>query len=459
VTTRVNDLQSFLEEVRLRDPSRIITVIEQVPLDYTSTALTLDLDDKNRDSIIVLKNIEGHAIPLVSNLYSSREHFAWALQTDNENLYSKLSHAFDNLIPAEKIEKGPIHDMVWEGEQANLCMLPIPRHFEQDAGPYITAGMIAARDPDTGVGNLAYARLMVRGPRLLGASIHSRQHLWDYHRRAALAGKDLPVAVIIGAHPAIMLAAASKIGIDQDEYDLAGAFLGQPVSICQAQTVDVDVPAHAEIVIEGFLKAFEHGPEGPFGEYPGYASNRSTNNVLEVTAITMRKNPIFVDIVPGNSHEHIILGHAAYEAWVYKRMKEAMPFFLDFNFPFSGVHFHCYIRIDKTAEGQPQQAAQLLFGLDQFTKLVVVVDKDININDEQEVLWAIATHVQADKRINIISNTIVNMLDPSSLQGLGSKMIIDATRPVGWEAQRITLPESAVETARRLISDFDNNLS
>ena len=263
------------------------------------------------------------------------------------------------------------------------------------------------------------------------------------------------MAAVIGAHPSVMLAAAAKIGIDQDEYDLAGAFTGQPLEVCRARTVDVDVPAHAEIVIEGCLLAKNRGPEGPFGEYPGYASHRSTNNVLEVSAITMRRKPVFVDIVPGNSREHLILGHTAYEAWVYKRMKEALPFFKDFHFPFSGVHFHCYIQIDKTAEGQPQQAAQLLFGLDQFTKLVVVVDKDIDITNEAEVLWAIATHVQADRRISILSNTIVNLLDPSaSAAGTGSKMLIDATRPAGWEAQRISVPPDAAKRARKILSSL-----
>lgn len=445
------DLQSFLDYIRREHPDHIWNVSRPVPRDYTSTALTLELEKENRGPVLFFETVEGYEMPLAANLYASREHVAWGLNTTRRELYGKISDALDNLIPARRVDGGPVQEVVWQDEEVDLGKLPIPRHFDQDAGPYITAGMIAARDPDTGAGNLAYARLQQRGPRLLGASVHSRQHLWDYHRRAELAGKDLPVAVVIGAHPTVMVSAAAKLGIEEDEYDLAGALLGQPLEICKACTVDVDVPARAEIVIEGYLRASERGPEGPFGEYPGYASHRSTNNVLEVSAITMRRNPVFVDIVPGNSREHLILGHVSYEAWVHKRMKEALPFFMDFNFPFSGIHFHCYIRIDKTAEGQPQQAAQLLFGLDQFTKLVVVVDKDIDIFDEQEVLWAIATHVQADRRVGILSNTIVNRLDPSSADGLGSKMLIDATRPLDWEAKRISVPEEALAFARSLM--------
>ena len=145
-----------------------------------------------------------------------------------------LGDALDHLVPAEVLPDGataPVHEVVWEGAEADLSRLPIPRHFEQDAGPYITAGMMAARDPDTGVGNLAYVRLQVTGPRRLGASLHSRQHTWDYLRRAEKRGQDLPVAIVIGAHPAVMLAGAAKMGIGEDEYDLAGALLGQPLQV------------------------------------------------------------------------------------------------------------------------------------------------------------------------------------------------------------------------------------
>ncbi|HBY94210.1 MAG: UbiD family decarboxylase [Ardenticatenaceae bacterium] len=445
------DLRSYLDYARSRGPEHFMVIPEKVPLDYTSTALTLELEKRGRNPILLFENIDGYDIPVVSNLFATREHAAWAVGSDEANLYARLGDAMDNLIPARRVSRGAVQEVIREGDEVDLAQLPIARHFRQDAGAYVTAGMIAARDPDTGVGNLAYARLQFQGPRRMGASIHSRQHLWDYYRRAELAGKDLPVAVVIGAHPALMIAAASKMAIDVDEYDLAGALMGQSLDVCRAHSVDVDVPAHAEIVIEGHLLAQERGPEGPFGEYTGYASSRSSNNVFQVSAITMRPDPIFVDIVPGNSSEHLLLGHISYEAWVHKRLKEALPFFVDFHFPSSGIHFHCYIRIDKTAEGQAQQAAQLLFGLDPYTKLVVVVDKDIDPSNEHEVLWAIATHLQADRRVSILSNTLVNRLDPSSADGLGAKMLLDATRPLKWEAARATLPDSAVELARRLL--------
>jgi len=445
------DLRTFLNRVRSELPAQILTISEEVPLDYTSTALALELERRGRRPILFFDHIKNHTVPLAANLFASREVMALSIDARPETFTEQLGQKLDALLPARHVETGPVQEIIWEGSEADLTRLPIPRHFIQDAGPYITAGMIAARDPDTGVGNLAYVRLQVQSPQRMGASLHSRQHTWDYLRRAELRGQDLPVAVVIGAHPSVMLAAAAKLGIDQDEYDLAGALVGQALPTCRCKTVDVSVPANAEMVIEGRLLANVHETEGPFGEYTGYVTGRSTHNVLEVSAITMRRDAIFVDIVPGNSSEHLGLGRVCKEAWLHKRMREALPFFMDFHYPSSGTHFHCFIRIDKTAEGQAQQAAQLLVGLDHYVKLVIVVDKDINPADEDAVMWAMATRMQADRDINILTHTICNRLDPSSDDGLGAKLLIDATCPRNFNAEPVRLPEDAVDFAEKLL--------
>lgn len=449
----MDDLRGFLEKVCREAPDQIMTISESVPVDFTATALAFMLEQQRHYPVLMFEKLQGTDFRLAANLFGSRELMARSLGIQPDVFNEHFSYCLDNLVPARRVADGPVQDIVWTDDEIDLRRLPVPLHFNEDAGPYITAGMVAARDPDTGVGNLAYARLQVKGPRRLGASLHSRQHLWDYFRRAQDAGQDLPVAVVIGAHPAIMLAAAAKMGIDQDEYDLVGALLGQALPLVRACTVDVDVPAQAEIVIEGHLLANTFEPEGPFGEYTGYATGRSTNNALEVTAITMRHNAIFVDIVPGNSSEHLTLGRAGKEAWVHKRMKEALPFFVDFHYPSSGTHFHAYVRIDKTAEGQAQQAAHLMVGLDHYLKLIVVVDRDIDPANEQEVLWAMATRMQADRDISITSHMMCNRLDPSSEDGVGAKMLVDATQPLGKALPRATLPPAAQAFARQLLRD------
>jgi UbiD family decarboxylase len=448
------DLRSFLCALEADCPASIHAVDQEVPLDYTSTALTLALEKQGKSPVVLLNKLAGCEGRLVANLFGSREMLARSIGATPDTFLEVLGAALDHLVPAEMLPPGapaPVREVVWEGTDADLGRLPIPRHFEQDAGQYITAGMLAARDPDTGVGNLAYARCQVTGPRRLGVSLHSRQHTWDYLRRAEARGADLPVAVVIGAHPAVMLAAAAKMSIGEDEYDLAGALIGQPLQLAQGRTIDVPVPATAEIVIEGRLLANTNEPEGPFGEYTGYVTGRSTHNVIEVSAITLRRDAIFVDVVPGNSAEHLILGRAAKEAWVHCRMREALPFFVDFHYPSSGTHFHCFVRIDKSAEGQAQQAAQLLVGLDHYIKLVVVVDKDIDPTDEAAVMWALATRMQADRDTTVLSRCMCNKLDPSSDDGVGAKLLIDATRKGGFDAQPVRLPAEASALAAELL--------
>jgi 4-hydroxy-3-polyprenylbenzoate decarboxylase len=448
-------LRSFLEDVQRNAPDCLLSIREEVPLDYTATALALALEKLGRLPILLFEKVKGYNTQVVANLCASRELLSRSAGVGQESFNRRFAECLSALVPARSVASGPVHDVIWQEKDADLARLPIPRHFLQDAGPYVTAGMLAARDPAPGVGNLAFVRLQVRGPRTLGASLHSRQHTWDYLRRAEMSGRDLPVAVVIGAHPAIMLAAAAKIGIEQDEYDLAGAFLGGPLEVCRAQTVEVDVPAHAEIVIEGRLLAGRHEPEGPFGEYTGYVSGRSTNNVMEVTAITMRRDALYVDIVPGNSAEHLTLGRVAKEAWVHARMKETLPFYTDLYYPSSGTHYHCYVRINKTEEGQAPLAAQLLLALDHYVKLVVVVDQDIDPRDQDAVLWAMATRMQADRDVQVVSGSLCNALDPSCENGVGAKMLIDATMRKGFDATRIALPPEANALAQTLLAKGD----
>src|SRR5262249_4342746 len=173
--------------------------------------------------------------------------------------------------------RGPIHDVVVTGADVDLGRLPIFRHFTEDAGPYVTNGIVVAKDPDTGVRNASFHRLRVKGPARLGTSLHSRRHLWDYQRRAEARGEAVPVSIVIGAHPLFHLGAGLWKGpIDVDEYEVAGGFLGEPLDITPGVTVPVEAPAEAEFVLEGRLLPGIREPEGPFAEFTGYASERST---------------------------------------------------------------------------------------------------------------------------------------------------------------------------------------
>jgi UbiD family decarboxylase len=332
-------------------------------------------------------------------------------------------------------------------------------HFETDAGRYISGGIAIAKDPDTGVGNLNFTRLQVKDSALMGASMHSRGDLWNFQRRAEAAGKPLEVAVAVGVHPAVSIAAATQLPITEDELELAGGLLGSPITVIPAETVDLLVPAQAEMIIEGYIEPDSRQDEGPFNEYTGYSTSRSTRHIFRVTAITHRKDMIFQDVVPGNSSEHLNLSKTSRVPRVFDIVKRTFSNVKAINYPFSGTHFHCYLSMKDPLPGQARQAMLLLFGLDMYLKLVIVVDDDVDVYNEQEVLWALSTRFQADRDLFMVEGVSCNLLDPSAVEGVATKLGIDATRSADFSAVRMSLPEDVVAKVRREIVAIERNIS
>jgi 2,5-furandicarboxylate decarboxylase 1 len=314
---------------------------------------------------------------------------------------------------------------------------------------------VVARDPDTGVRNASFHRMQLRGPNRLGTSLHSRRHLWDYQRRAEQRGQALPVSVVVGAHPLFHFGAGLWKGpIDVDEYEVAGGFLGEALEIVSGVTVPVEAPAEAEIVLEGHILAGVREPEGPFAEFTGYASERSTQHVFEVSAILHRRNAIYQDIVGGISAEHTTLLAVPQEARLLKVLRGHHPGVRAVSYPQSGTcRLHCYISMKPSAEGQAKNVAFAALGEDLALKLVVVVDDDVDVYHEQEVLWAVATRMQADRDLCVIPNAMGAILDPSTRDGTTAKVIIDATRPIGGYPRRHTLPPDAIARASAMLAE------
>jgi UbiD family decarboxylase len=341
--------------------------------------------------------------------------------------------------------------VVVTGDDVDVSTLPISRHFSGDAGRYISSGILVCKDPDTGVRNLSFQRLQMKGADRFGASLHSRGHIWEHLQRVQARGRNLEVAVVIGAHPAIYLAAAAKVAMEVDEFAVAGGLMGAPVELVRCRTIDVEVPAEAEYVLEGEILGAVQEDEGPFGEYTGYSTFRSTRNVFVVKAITRRAAPIFLDIVPGLSSDHLLLGRSAKEAHVFTRLKEMVPSLVALNYPKSGTHFHAYMSFKKTAEGQARHALMLLLGLDPYIKLAIAVDDDIDVFNDDDVMWAMATRFQADTDMFVVPKVFCNRLDPSSVDGMAAKLALDATAPLDWDVRRTELPDEAVDWARDLL--------
>lgn len=449
----MTSLRSFLESL---PEDEFLRIREPLELDHTPTALVVELEKRKRFPVLYVEQPCNFDMPVVANLFADRTRIARMAGVSSPAGFNEAwLRAEEKPIPPRIVSAGPVQEVIQVGSEVDVRTLPISRHFQQDAGRYIGSGILVCKDPDTGVRNLSYQRLQIKDRNRFGASLHSRGHIWDYLQRAEAAGQNLEVAVVLGAHPAVHLAAAAKVAMEVDEFDIAGGLLQQPVELVKCQTIDVEVPANAEIVIEGELLANTHEEEGPYGEYTGYSTFRSTRNVFVVKAVTRREKPIFLDVIPGYSTEHLLLGRVAKEAHVFHRLKEVVPTLKALNYPKSGTHFHAYMSFQKTAEGQARHALMLLFGLDSYIKLAVAVDDDVDVFNEEEVLWALATRFQADTDLFMVPKVFCNRLDPSAVDGMSAKLGLDATAPLEWDVERTTLPADAAAEALALLAQLN----
>lgn len=445
------DLRSFISQVSQVIPSDILTVKEPLSLVYEPTAFVLELARMGKSPLVIFENLNGASFHVVTNVFGMRRRCALALGTTEGNLMREWLTLSGRAIPPLSVKESPVKECIRLGEDVDLGALPVPTHFQEDAGPYITAGIVVAKDPDTGVRNGSIHRCQIKGGNTLGISLHSRRHLWDYQRRAEAKGKNLEVAVVIGCHPLITFGAGLWKGPREvDEYHVAGGFLGEPLEVVPCETVDLDVPAQSEIILEGEILAGVREDEGPFGEITGYASYNSTRHVMKVKAVTHRRDAIFQDIVPGHSREHNNLVAVPGEPRLLEVLLKVVPTVRDVAY--GTCRFHCYVSMQKIAEGQPKTAMFAALAEDTSLKLVVVVDEDIDVHYEEEVLLAIATRMQADRGVFVIPGCMGSMLDPSAKAGFTAKMGIDATRPMdGWKAIRCTVPDDTREKIKQIL--------
>ena len=436
------DLHTYLDQL----PAGEILRLEERQRDYLLPALVEALERRRQFPVVELRDSRGNRV--AGNLFASRQRLAGAISNVVE-----VQRRAAELREPEVLDGAPAFAHTDRGAAVDAGALPLVRHFAGDAGRYISSGIVAARDPRTGRHNLSFHRLQYQGPDRFGISLHSRGDLWDYYRAAQERGEDLPVAVIVGAHPAYYLTGATSVPHDFDDYQYAAAYLDQPAQLAPCRTVDVLVPAWSEYVLEGRILKDSFADEGPFGEYTGYGTSRSTRNVLQLTALSHRPNPIWLELTPGWSMEHLLLSQYTREIILLHQLRQAMPNVTALNLPKNGCHFHAYVSIDRPLPGQAKQLAMLLFGLDKYLKLVVVVDSDVDVFDEERVWWACATRFQADRDLFQVPGVLCNALDPSSQGGVAAKLCLDATCSPGFEGTPITLPQEVRAQAEALLKE------
>jgi UbiD family decarboxylase len=334
--------------------------------------------------------------------------------------------------------------------------LPIPLQFTVDAAPYITAGQIVARDPMTGVDTTGFHRLMLKGKNRLGVSLHSRRRLYEYHRRAEQRGEGLPAVVALGTHPLHYMGSMVYAYPPQvRKFEIIGGLFGEPYRLARCGVADLEVPAGAEIIIEGEILANVHEPEGPFSEFTGYASYRSTQNVFVAHRIRMRRDAVLHSVTSGMSRDHILVSCITREGEILNALKRNLPNVRAVHVPHTTCGaFMAFISMKKIAEGEPQMAIMATLGTELYTKYVVVVDDDVDIFNMNDVMWAIATRVRAEQDIMFIPGAKGAVLDPTSDPQTFTltKMGIDATRPTGRDfAERLTISDDQRARARSIL--------
>jgi 2,5-furandicarboxylate decarboxylase 1 len=399
----------------------------------------------------------GHTMPVISGLVSDRNWISQAVGVTPDGLLQRFQQAAAEPLPWRETGKAPAQEVV--NRDVDLArLLPIPTHNEFDSGPYITAGLLIARNPRTGVQNVTIHRLQLTARNRLGVLLLPR-HTLSYQQAAEQEGHDLPVAIVVGVDPLTLLASQAILPIDSDELEVAGALQGRPLPVVKCITNDVRVPAEAEIVLEGRLLARAREPEGPFGEFPQYYGERAERHVVEIDAVTQRTHALFHTIV-GGGLEHLLLGAIPREATMLAHLQRSFPGVLDVHLPRGGAcRYHLYIKLKKRSEGEAKNVMLGAFAGHYDIKHVIVVDEDVNIHDPAEVEWAVATRAQADRDVVIVANAQGSKLDPSTRDGVGAKMGIDATVPLDapeFRYRRIRVPgEESVDLKAVLEAQAD----
>jgi 2,5-furandicarboxylate decarboxylase 1 len=398
----------------------------------------------------------GHAMPVISGLVSDRQWIAEAMGVQPAEVLTRFQDAALNPLPWKEMKKAAVQEVVYR-EVDLTKLLPIPTHNEHDNGAYITAGLLIARNPKTGIQNVSIHRLQVSGPNRLGALLLPR-HTHMFFEAAEVAGQPLDVAIVVGVDPLTLLSSQAIAPIDFDELTIAGALHGEPLPVVKCVTSEVRVPAEAEIVVEGRLLPIVREMEGPFGEFPQYYGEPAKRHVIEVTALTHRKDAMFHTII-GGGLEHLLLGGIPREATLLAHLQRSFPNVRDVHLALGGVcRYHLYVQIAKRQEGEAKNVMMGAFAGHYDIKQVVVVDEDVDIHNSAEVEWAVATRFQADRDLLIVNNSQCSKLDPSTRDGVGAKMGLDATKPLDakeMKFKRIRVPgEEAVDIAECISSDL-----
>jgi 2,5-furandicarboxylate decarboxylase 1 len=423
VIASFRDLLAWLNERGL-----LAHVTRPVDPAYELTAV-LRKTQKGPNVGLLFQHVTGSPTRVATNVMSRREALAASLGLAPERLLPDLAAREAKTLTPETVSAAPVHDVVLGANELDVARdIPQVIHSERDAGAYVTAGIFLARHPDTGVYNASWNRAQIAGGDRMRVRMMPPQHLGQYQAAAEAGEKPLPTAIVIGAPPALMLAAASKIPYDADELAVAGAWQGAPLRVVPAKTVPLLVPADAEMVIEGEIMPKLREEEGPFGEFMDAYVEVGRNHVFRASAITRRRDAIYHVILAGGT-EDIALLSLMLQTEIYKAVSPHARV-VDVGCP--GQILGCVVAIEKTRDEDAMQAMQAALGAHRWMKFVVVVDADVDPHDAEEVMWAIHTRFAPERGV-LHQRGVPGFSRPDVADLHKGKLALDATYPVAMK--------------------------
>ena len=471
--------------MNFKDLREFITFLEgKGQLRRITTPVTWDLEIaeicdrviKQGGPALLFENVEGYDIPVLINTFGSHQRIAWALGVERlddladrvrkllgmvqggppQGLLNKL-HTLGDLaklasIRPKVVRRAPCQEVVIEGDDVDLLQFPILKCWPLDGGRFITLPLVISRDPETGVRNVGTYRMQVYDQRTTG--MHWQTHkVGAHHSRVAegQAQERMEVAVALGGDPTTVWTGSAPLPPGLDELLMAGFIREEPVELVKAKTVDLEVPARAEIVLEGYVIPGELRLEGPFGDHTGYYSLEEEYSVFHVTAITHRRQPIYPTIIVGRPiQEDYFMGKAA-ERFFLPIVQMMLPEVVDMNMPAEGIfHSLVIVSIKKEYPGHPQKVMHALWGLGllMLAKTIVVVDHFVNVQDLSEVAWRVANNISPAGDILFTTGPLDDLDYATPTARFGSKMGIDATekgpaegRSRPWPPEIVMSPE------------------
>ncbi len=439
----------------LRDQGELLSLSDPFDPKYEMSAVLSQLG-KGRSPAVLFQNPRGFAIPVIGNLFGNPGRLSLALGIEEDRLLEEVVSRLENKRPPVQRSEDPSQEIRVSGTEIDLLRtLPALTYYAKDSGPYITSGISSARDPETGVTARGLHRMEVRGKNTLGISLLNPPlaDVYSLHKRE---GSKMEIATVIGVPPAVFIGAIFKVPRGTDKLSVAGALKGEPVETAMADTVDVDIPAHGEIVIEGTIDPRDKEEDGTLGESSGYYMAFGKSPTVHVTGLRYRKGALYHAVVPWAREVDSLL-YLVHGLDFIPKMKREIP-------SLRGIHLvpmtfgaHAVMSIDTDNKGEIRRALTLALSFTSIKK-AVMVDADVDPEDLQEVEWALATRFQPDRDLIVVPDLRGQPIDPSSRwtgEGfLTAKMGLDATRPRKEGFEKVDVPEDVKERLSSVLKEL-----